>query len=126
MIQSGECEALQQIDGRYEMVGVRRKGNFIGISRIPFRSKLQQKYEEEQKNSHLQRSIRAVTEVQAIVLNRHDMEWAVEDDYRRQEEFQKAIRRRRREIRKQPKSPSSPPLYPPPEEAVEDEGPLSP
>jgi len=44
-------------------------------------------------------SVRAVTQVKALVLNRDDMQWAVEHDYRLTQELQDAMRKQRKRLR---------------------------
>ncbi|KAK3237193.1 hypothetical protein CYMTET_52709, partial [Cymbomonas tetramitiformis] len=44
-------------------------------------------------------SVRAVTQVEAIVLNQAEMQWAVEHDYRLGTELQDAMKKRRKELR---------------------------
>eukprot|EP00873_Tetraselmis_striata_P004109 jgi/Tetstr1/424373/TSEL_014934.t1 len=44
-------------------------------------------------------SVRAVTQVKALVLNREDMQWAVEHDYRLTTELQDAMRKQRKKLR---------------------------
>jgi len=44
-------------------------------------------------------SVRALTQVKALVLNREDMHWAVEHDYRLTQELQDAMRKQRKKLR---------------------------
>ena len=49
-------------------------------------------------------AVRALTTVTAVVLQKEDMEWAVEHDYRFSDELQKAMRMRRKELKKMSKT----------------------
>ena len=101
VVTSGECDALAPASGplaapgELAKIGTRRKGNLVG--EIPAAasgggaapsapaSKL---------------TVRATTEVRALVFQRADAVWAVGHDYRLSDEFEAALRERRRLLAK--------------------------
>ena len=105
MITSGECDAFAPASGplaapgELTKIGTRRKGNLVGEipaddnafgggggdASVAPASKL---------------TVRATTEVRALVFQRADAVWAAGHDYRLSDEFEAALRERRRLLAK--------------------------